>query len=236
MPQKKIIWFAIVLASFIYAFIIYYLSRNWPQPGPFEESLRNQIVLILYFVAIATFVMARNSYPFEKMSVEDSSNPDGNVLDGSNANGSSARPRITPDGKRVSTGGGDLSLRVGGALNPLRTSSSDGVNDISAPYSDLNGVLTNLRGAINVDARSIGRVDPLYRAVDRSDSRGLDPLRPTLAAPSGGPAIVAGDATAAEAEQHGVRLIRQAEHEIRNVGGERAGAADALGAKTDAGP
>lgn len=105
--------------------------------------------------------------------------------------------RITPDGKRVSTGGGDLSLRVGGALNPLRTSSSDGVNDISAPYSDLNGVLTNLRGAIKVDARSIGRVDPLYRAVDRSDSRGLDPLRPTLAAPSGGPAIVAGDATAA---------------------------------------
>ncbi|WYX36895.1 hypothetical protein WJ966_08605 [Achromobacter xylosoxidans] len=105
--------------------------------------------------------------------------------------------RITPGGKRVSTGGGDLSLRVGGALNPLRTSSSDGVNDISAPYSDLNGVLTNLRGAIKVDARSIGRVDPLYRAVDRSDSRGLDPLRPTLAAPSGGPAIVAGDATAA---------------------------------------
>lgn len=105
--------------------------------------------------------------------------------------------RITPDGKRVSTGGGDLSLRVGGALNPLKTSSGDAINDISGPYSDLNGVLTNLRGAIKVEARSIGRVDPLYGATDRSDARGLDPLRPTLAAPSGGPAIVAGDATVA---------------------------------------
>ncbi|WP_238889764.1 filamentous hemagglutinin family protein [Achromobacter insuavis] len=103
--------------------------------------------------------------------------------------------RITPDGRRVATGGGDLDLRVGGALNPLKTTSGNSSGDILGSYSDLNGVLTNLRGAISVGARSIGRIDPLAESADRSDPRGLDPLRPTLAAASGGPAIVAGDAT-----------------------------------------
>ncbi|CAB3927740.1 filamentous hemagglutinin family protein [Achromobacter deleyi] len=101
--------------------------------------------------------------------------------------------RITPDGKRVSTGGGDLSLRVGGAVNPLKTAASSASGDIRGPYSDLNGVVTNLRGATSVDARSIGRVDPLYGVADASDARGVDPLRPTLGAPSGGMVFVAGD-------------------------------------------
>ncbi|WP_051593715.1 filamentous haemagglutinin family protein [Achromobacter sp. DH1f] len=103
--------------------------------------------------------------------------------------------RILPDGSRLSTGGGDLSLQVGGALNPLRTARSGGQVAVSGSPSDMNGVLTNLRGNITVAARSIGRVDPLYGVVDPSDAQGMDPLRPTLAAPSGGMAIVAGDAT-----------------------------------------
>ncbi|MBB1627367.1 hypothetical protein A9974_19225 [Achromobacter sp. UMC71] len=104
--------------------------------------------------------------------------------------------RVTPDGRRISTGGGDLSLRVGGAINPLRTSFGDSSGNIISPYSDVNGVLTNLRGSITVSARSIGRVDPLYGLADASDLRGMDPRRPTLAAPSGGMAIVTGDAVA----------------------------------------
>ncbi len=104
--------------------------------------------------------------------------------------------RVLPDGRRLSTGGGDLSLRVGGAINPLKTSAGDSSGNIISPYSDVNGVLTNLRGSIAVSARSIGRVDPLFGLADASDPRGMNPLRPTLAAPSGGMAIVAGDATA----------------------------------------
>ncbi|WP_241049794.1 filamentous haemagglutinin family protein [Achromobacter xylosoxidans] len=104
--------------------------------------------------------------------------------------------RVTPDGRLVSTGGGDLELRVGGALNPLKTNSSDASGDIRGPSTDLNGVVTNLRGALALDARSIGRIDPLYNVADASDVRGLDPLRPTLAAPSGGLALVTGDSAA----------------------------------------
>lgn len=58
MRQKKIIWFAIVLASFIYAVIVWMLAKNWPQPGPFDEAVRHEMVLMLYAVAVVTFVMA----------------------------------------------------------------------------------------------------------------------------------------------------------------------------------
>ena len=58
MRQKKIIWFAIVLASFIYAVIIWTLAKNWPQPGPFDQAVREPLVLGLYFVAVTTFVAA----------------------------------------------------------------------------------------------------------------------------------------------------------------------------------
>jgi hypothetical protein len=58
MRQKKIIWFAIVIASFIYATILYYLSRQWPAPGPFEKAFENQVVLILYGLSVLTFIFA----------------------------------------------------------------------------------------------------------------------------------------------------------------------------------
>ena len=58
MRQKKVVWFAIVLASFIYAVIVWTLAKKWPQPGPFDEAVRHQIVLMLYVIAVVTFVMA----------------------------------------------------------------------------------------------------------------------------------------------------------------------------------
>jgi filamentous hemagglutinin family protein len=52
-------------------------------------------------------------------------------------------------GKVVQTGGGDMTIRIGGALNPVTPGSTD---------SDLGGTLLNLRGNIDLLARSIGWV------------------------------------------------------------------------------
>ena len=49
----------------------------------------------------------------------------------------------------------------------------------------MNGVLTNLRGALDVSARSIGRVDPMRMVPDPSDSRPMNTDSPTLGLPSG---------------------------------------------------
>ena len=51
--------------------------------------------------------------------------------------------------------------------------------------SDMNGVLTNLRGALDVSARSIGRVDPMRMVPDPSDSRPMNTDSPTLGLPLG---------------------------------------------------
>jgi hypothetical protein len=56
--QRKMIWFAILMSTFIYAVMVYSLSRGWPQPGPFEPSVRRPMVLGLYAAAAAMFVAA----------------------------------------------------------------------------------------------------------------------------------------------------------------------------------
>ena len=58
MSQRKIIWFAIVMSTFIYAVVVYSLSRGWPQPGPFAASVQQPMVLGLYAAAIAMFFAA----------------------------------------------------------------------------------------------------------------------------------------------------------------------------------
>ena len=93
-------------------------------------------------------------------------------------------------------GRGDLSLKVNGALNPVATSSYDAAGAVNGGVtSDMNGVLTNLRGALDVSARSIGRVDPMRMVLDPSDSRPMNTDSPTLGLPSGH-SHCAGDATA----------------------------------------
>lgn len=52
------IWFAIVVSTFIYAVIVYSLSRNWPQPGAFAESVQRPLVLGLYGAALAVYIAA----------------------------------------------------------------------------------------------------------------------------------------------------------------------------------
>lgn len=60
------------------------------------------------------------------------------------------------------TGGGDLDVRMGGDLNPgldaraSRDKSATLSADYKAQVLSLNGVLTNLRGALNLQAGSLG--------------------------------------------------------------------------------
>lgn len=58
MDQRKIIWFAIVTSTFIYAAILWSLSRSWPQPGAFEQALRRPMVPGLYIAAAVMFLVA----------------------------------------------------------------------------------------------------------------------------------------------------------------------------------
>ena len=60
------------------------------------------------------------------------------------------------NGDLVLTGGGDLTLRTGGALNPnLLATATDGYNQ----RLDLNGTLVNLRGTLQVSTAAMGGID-----------------------------------------------------------------------------
>ncbi len=106
--------------------------------------------------------------------------------------------RMKPDGTLAMTGGGDIDLKIGGALNPGVQAGASGVPPLyqSVP-SDLNGVLTNVRGFLDVRAGAIGSINPLYGVVESLDPRSQGVLTAELGAPAGGPALVLGDASAA---------------------------------------
>jgi filamentous hemagglutinin family protein len=95
--------------------------------------------------------------------------------------------RISADGTMQLTGGGDLELRVGGALNPLTTAGTN------------NGTLTNLRGHIEVDATQVGSLKSIYgnRATDHvpTEKRAFDSFTSTRGEPTGAIVLVPGDAT-----------------------------------------
>ena len=94
----------------------------------------------------------------------------------------------------VQTGGGHLDIRVAGTINPL-DQQSFGI--AATGQSDLNGVLTNLRGDINVAAGAVGRLDqsfPSLQNKNQPDPRPVDPTVPTLT-PIGGITLMPGDST-----------------------------------------
>lgn len=102
--------------------------------------------------------------------------------------------RIGLDGKLVLTGGGDLQLGVQGAINPLDSA----FRNTYTNSPDIDGVLTNLRGNLRVEAGAIGRLEidaSAYGAVMPNDPRGQDFFAATKAMPVGGLTIVPGDAT-----------------------------------------
>ncbi|WHS58318.1 filamentous hemagglutinin family protein [Pseudomonas sp. G2-4] len=97
--------------------------------------------------------------------------------------------RVGADGSLQLTGGGDLNLRVGGALNP----ESLFVN------GHLNGAVINLRGHAQIDSGAIGRIDLRYgNAVSTQspgETRAYDSFKSTRGFATGGLTLMPGDAT-----------------------------------------
>jgi len=115
--------------------------------------------------------------------------------------------RMTAGGELVQTGGGDLDIRIGGGLNAdpaLRSFSGSNIapeanviagND--AHRLELNGSFTNLRGALRLQAGSVGGVELRYGArQDAKESRPYDMYTATAATAAGGPVLLLGDAGA----------------------------------------
>ncbi|MDM0089992.1 MULTISPECIES: filamentous hemagglutinin family protein [unclassified Variovorax] len=102
--------------------------------------------------------------------------------------------RVLADGSLTLTGGGDLRLRVGGALNPFALES---LNDIQA-NGLLNGTIVNLRGDVQLQTGAIGtqslRYSQYVSLLSERDSRALDPFAAGRAVAQGGIVLVPGDA------------------------------------------
>ncbi len=98
--------------------------------------------------------------------------------------------RVGADGQLTLSGGGDMDVRIGGALNPL-TPFDQG--------SSLCGAMVNLRGNAQVRATSLGGIDLIYGRLDSDqvpgERRAYDPFVSTLGLANGGPTLVPGDAT-----------------------------------------
>ncbi|WP_130909277.1 filamentous hemagglutinin family protein [Pseudomonas mucidolens] len=97
--------------------------------------------------------------------------------------------RVASDGSLQVTGGGDLRVRIGGALNP----------DSKLPTGSLNGSLVNLRGNARVLGGAMGQVELQYGSListhSPGETRALDPLQATRGLATGGITLVPGDAT-----------------------------------------
>jgi len=97
---------------------------------------------------------------------------------------------VVTGGTLLQTGGGDLSLDIGGRLNPLvRTANTD----------DLHGSFTNLRGDIAVKAGVIGSALLSYGLGALNDPRAAELNRATMLQLNGGvggPVVVIGDGSA----------------------------------------
>ncbi|MGJ7530372.1 filamentous haemagglutinin family protein [Variovorax sp. GB1P17] len=110
--------------------------------------------------------------------------------------------RVTSAGELVLTGGGDLDIRIGGGLNPVAETRSFAPNGSSQSASDLrrteqrqdlNGTFTNLRGALRVDAGSVGGIELRYDRADPTESRALRVNVASSGIAGGGPVLVLGD-------------------------------------------
>lgn len=60
MSQKKIIWGAIVFSTFIYALLLFMLSREWPKPATtYNQAVNSPMVLALFGAALVVFLMGQ---------------------------------------------------------------------------------------------------------------------------------------------------------------------------------
>ena len=56
--QRRIIWFALLTSTFIYAGILSSLERSWPQPGAFADSVRKPMITGIYIATAVNFIAA----------------------------------------------------------------------------------------------------------------------------------------------------------------------------------
>jgi filamentous hemagglutinin family protein len=93
-------------------------------------------------------------------------------------------------GTLTETGGGDITVKIGGALNPANTLMQGGPD-----Y--LDGLFTDLRGNITIDAGAVGGGFSFNYGVNEADDpRGLNPFEPsTYFNAPGGPVLDPGDGT-----------------------------------------
>lgn len=100
---------------------------------------------------------------------------------------------VVTGGTLVQTGGGDLTIRIGGRLNPAGGTRG-------SEFLDYNGVFTDTRGALSLDAGSVGTVSLSYAGQFTTtapvDPRAIDPFVPTYVDSSGGIVLVPGDGKA----------------------------------------
>jgi Filamentous haemagglutinin family outer membrane protein len=103
------------------------------------------------------------------------------------------------NGDVMLTGGGDLTLRTGGALNPnLAATVTDGIVN-KTQRLDLNGALVNLRGTLQVSTGAIGGIDLAKLTSYANSGGGVLPNDPFIAAGGemlGAPVLMLGDAVA----------------------------------------
>ena len=88
----------------------------------------------------------------------------------------------------VITGGGSLTLRIGGTLNPL-----DAAAYGTDAFPEVNGAVIDLRGNIDVSAGAVGRIDTVYNGGVNNDPRAVDPFSVSSGVPEGGLTLIPGD-------------------------------------------
>jgi filamentous hemagglutinin family protein len=96
-------------------------------------------------------------------------------------------------GTTAITGGGLLTLDVGGTLNPGLQAGSGAAGQSNG--STLGGTLVDMRGDTIVDAGQVGRIDLLYDTSNATDPRPQDPFTTQFATSSNGLILVPGDGT-----------------------------------------
>ena len=97
--------------------------------------------------------------------------------------------RVAADGSLQLTGGGDLNLRVGGAVNP----------GSEIGRFQINGVLANVRGHVQLSGGTVGSLTLRYGTrsteMNPGEVRPVDPYTAATAWAKGGLSLLAGDAT-----------------------------------------
>ncbi|MGY1411994.1 filamentous haemagglutinin family protein [Pseudomonas aeruginosa] len=107
--------------------------------------------------------------------------------------------RVGRDGELVIGGGGDMDIRIGGALNPDLQARTFITGIGNSSRLDLQGALINLRGNAQFNSGAIGGISHLYGVLadqrDPTDPRPYEIFTSTRGNATGGLVVIPGDAT-----------------------------------------